>query len=208
MRRYNPTFNLPDKVSPTQTSQVSTESLKRLKVVHFPNPSLKKPCVEEPEVTPEVIELSKRLLLTMMLEGAVSLSAPQVGHHLRLFAVDVNWASKGFESGEPRVFINPKIEPLKVSSAEGEPLPFQVLSTEGCASFPGVGGRKTRYTAVKVVYLDLEGVETSLIATGPLSIAIQHEMDHLNGETIQNGIAKIDLMKVLKNIKVDQRKQR
>jgi peptide deformylase len=63
----------------------------------------------------------------------------------------------------------------------------------GCLSIPGVYLDVKRPAAIEVSYKDEYGRPQKLSATGLLSRAIQHEMDHLNGvlfvDRVENGLA-------------------
>lgn len=71
----------------------------------------------------------------------------------------------------PLVLINPKIV-----ESEGEQ-----VGQEGCLSFPGIYINVKRFEKVSVQFLDLEGNLQMQEATGLLSRAVQHELDHLEG---------------------------
>jgi peptide deformylase len=86
------------------------------------------------------------------------------------------------EEGNPRypykppeplaVMINPTIEPL------GEEL---IEINEGCLSVPDLRGSLERHLAVRVRYLDREGVEQEEVKRGLTAGTFQHEVDHLDG---------------------------
>ena len=57
----------------------------------------------------------------------------------------------------------------------------RALDPEGCLSFPGVNEDIKRAEEVKVRALDRSGKSFELVADGLLAVAIQHELDHLNG---------------------------
>ena len=162
-----------------------------LKMVYYPNDILKQVCIPVGEVTEEIKQLARDMLLTMMLEGGVGLAAPQIGKSLRMFVVDVQWP-KDLEQSDPHIFINPEL----VAPDGQEP----VMSQEGCLSFPGGRAKMPRYETIKVKYLDGEGFPTEIEAEGFFAKAIQHEMDHLDGKTIQVAISTLDMMTVRKNI--------
>ena len=63
-----------------------------------------------------------------------------------------------------------------VTSQKGESI-YQ----EGCLSVPSFYEDISRYETISVNYQDREGNTKTLEADGLLSIAIQHEMDHLIG---------------------------
>ena len=52
---------------------------------------------------------------------------------------------------------------------------------EGCLSIPGLLGRVTRHTEVKVEYFDVFGSQHELALSGFPSRVFQHEFDHLQG---------------------------
>ena len=56
-----------------------------------------------------------------------------------------------------------------------------VESEEGCLSLPGFQAKVPRAEKVTVKGLDREGGEVTIPAEGLLAIALQHEIDHLDG---------------------------
>lgn len=186
-------------LSSTDSSDQPTEKgateeigeISSLRLVFFPDATLKKPCLPVVEITEEIKKLARDMLLTMMLEGGVGLAAPQVGKLLRIFVVDIKWP-EDLSHSDPHIFINPEL-----TFPEGaEP----TLSSEGCLSFPGGRARVPRYSKVKVKYLDGEGYPAELEAEGFFARVIQHENDHLGGKTVQGAISTIDMMTVRKTI--------
>ena len=73
---------------------------------------------------------------------------------------------------QPLILLNPKI--TKTSEEK-------VCGTEGCLSIPDYYADVERYSAITVSALDREGGSIQLEADGFLAIALQHEIDHLNG---------------------------
>ncbi len=55
------------------------------------------------------------------------------------------------------------------------------MDTEGCLSVPGEFGDVTRWTWVKVQFLDLSGIKHTLKLTHLAARIVQHEIDHLDG---------------------------
>jgi peptide deformylase len=102
----------------------------------------------------------------------VGLAAPQVGVSKRLMVIDVN-AGEEDEPRRPIVFINPEL-----IEREGK-----MVGQEGCLSFPGVFFEVKRARRIVVRYQNLEGKDLKLEAADNLLCrAIQHEMDHLDGD--------------------------
>ena len=97
-------------------------------------------------------------------DGRVGLAAPQIGVSLRVVVI-------GMPDEEDMIMINPEIIKTK-----GE---RQV--TEGCLSIPGYMGELKRAEQVTAKWHDLDGREVRVKAEGLLAQALQHEIDHLNG---------------------------
>ncbi|ALC81012.1 MULTISPECIES: peptide deformylase [Bacillus] len=102
---------------------------------------------------------------TMVENDGVGLAAPQIGLSKKIAVVDI-----GEESGKIEL-VNPVI-----IEAKGEQ-----TGPEGCLSFPGLYGEVTRPDYVKVQALNRHGKPFEIEASGFLSRAIQHEIDHLEG---------------------------
>jgi peptide deformylase len=62
---------------------------------------------------------------------------------------------------------------------------------EGCLSLPGFLVPICRYRDIKVKGLNREGKMISINATGLFSVALQHEIDHLDGKLIIDSASPI-----------------
>ncbi len=115
-------------------------------------------------------DFAQDLIFTMYQRDGVGLAAPQVGHSIRMFAVDTEWSA---EDGKPNpvVMINPQI-----THKEGE-----ISYEEGCISVPHIYSKVVRPSLIKYSYYDLDGKIHEETAEGYRAVAIQHEFDHLNG---------------------------
>lgn len=140
----------------------------------FPDPILKEKAAPVEGATPEVSAFVDDLVDTMRnAPGGVGIAAPQVGVPWRVIAVDVSAHRRG--SREPNhgllVLLNPEI--LAMGG--------QQVVREGCMSVPEYTANVRRAEWVLVDALDREGVRTVIEAVGFEAVAIQHEMDHLDG---------------------------
>lgn len=120
----------------------------------------------------EIQRLIDDMVETMYAASGVGLAAPQVGVSKRLIVVDVSRGEE--EEASLIVLINPEI-----IESRGE-----VKSEEGCLSLPEFTCSVLRAESVTVKGLDREGKETVIPAEGLLSMAFQHEIDHLDGTLI------------------------
>lgn len=141
-----------------------------LKVLHYPDPLLKEVCEPVAQVDHDIQMFVADMVETMITKNGVGLAAPQVGKLYRIFVVDIWW--KKFETyDKTMIFINPKITAFE-GSQRGQ---------EGCLSLPGIYEQVTRAQKIRVVAQDINGQSFELDAEGFLAVAIQHELDHLNG---------------------------
>lgn len=118
-------------------------------------------------VTPEIIQDLKDTLRNE--PRALGLSAHQIGHLCRAIVVRD-------ENGGPLVMVKPSFtNPWGVS-----------VMTEGCMSFPGLKQSVERASSGLVHWEDCEsGHSHSRTYSGIPFRVIQHEIDHLNGVTLQ-----------------------
>ncbi|MDR2666272.1 MAG: peptide deformylase [Endomicrobium sp.] len=113
-------------------------------------------------------KLACNMLETMYSAHGVGLAAPQIGVSLRLCIIDVDLNKKS-----PSVMINPVI----VSCDENK-----ISGREGCLSFPGFYENVKRHDGIVVQYTNLNGEELEIEVQSLFSIAIQHEVDHLDAK--------------------------
>lgn len=101
----------------------------------------------------------------------VGLSANQVGILKRISVVDLGIGQKRYS--DHLVLVNPKIIANSKSTFEHR---------EGCVNLPNTWGMVKRYKTVKVQAFDRSGNKLIIYGKGWLSILLQHEIGHLNGE--------------------------
>lgn len=141
----------------------------KMKILQLPNPILRQKSSEIQEVNEEIRKTLNDMLETMYDARGVGLAAPQVGLLQRMVVIDI--ASKD-EEPQPFKMVNPKIV---WRSEETE------CGSEGCLSIPNQYAPVKRNIAVNVEYLDENGEKKMLEAQGFLAVAVQHELDHLDG---------------------------
>ncbi|NWF55681.1 MAG: peptide deformylase [Syntrophaceae bacterium] len=139
-----------------------------LPIVRFPHPVLKEKAKPVQKIDDSIRRLVEDMAETMYAAPGVGLAANQVGVPLRLAVIDVTPAN---EPKNLMVLINPEI-----LSAEGE-----CTWDEGCLSVPDCNEEVKRNQKVLVRFLNLDGEMMEKGAEGLLAVALQHEIDHLNG---------------------------
>ncbi|GAW67660.1 peptide deformylase [Geoanaerobacter pelophilus] len=138
------------------------------RILTYPDPELKKRSLPVTVITEKTRELARDMAETMYDAPGVGLAAPQIGVHQRIIVIDVSGKD---EKPELIVAINPEIV-----HAEGE-----AFEEEGCLSVPKFSANVRRHARVVVKALNLDGEEITFRADDLLSIAFQHEIDHLDG---------------------------
>lgn len=144
-----------------------------LDVRHAPDPVLSGVCAPADPLDPAVIELAAAMVALMAASpGCVGIAAPQVGHALSLFVLDVTGARRVASCAGLVVLCDPTLQ-----SAEG-----REVRREGCLSVPDLTGDVTRATSVVVAgRVPGTGAERVVAADAFEARALQHELDHLQG---------------------------
>jgi peptide deformylase len=155
-------------------------------ILHYPDPRLRQKAQPVTTVTSEIAKLIDDMAETMYAAPGVGLAATQIGEPHRIFIVDI---AAEDEPSNLMVFINPEI--VKTDGSQTE--------AEGCLSFPGVTEDVKRAARVSVRAMDRSGKQFEIDAEGLLAVAVQHELDHLDG------VLMIDRVGMLKK-RIIQRK--
>ncbi len=142
----------------------------KLQLKYYPEQVLTQKARKVTTIDSSIRKLANDMLETMYESDGVGLAAPQVGVSKRIMVIDVAGED---ERRDPIVFINPQIV-----KQEGK-----LVGLEGCLSFPGVFFEVERANRITVRFQNLAGKEVKMDAEGDLLCrAIQHEIDHLDGE--------------------------
>lgn len=140
----------------------------KLHILRYPDPRLHTVAKPVKEVDDRIRHLVDDMLETMYAADGVGLAATQVDVHERVIVIDTSEARD-----DPRVLINPEL------IAKSEEMSF---ADEGCLSVPQIYDRVKRHARVTVRALNRAGQTYEFDAEGLLSVAVQHEMDHLMGK--------------------------
>ena len=167
---------------------------KKLKILDEKNKILRKISKEVTEpLTKEEKETINQIILNLKysqienlskkydLRPGMGLAFPQIGILKRIIVIVYEYEEGKFEN---YVVVNPKI----VSNSTEI---IAVEAGEGCLSVNReVDGHVPRYARVTVEGLDTDGNKITIRAREDLSIAFQHEIDHLNGILFYDRIDK------------------
>jgi peptide deformylase len=166
-----------------------------LEIVKYPSPVLSKRCEEVQSINAEVMKLVQDMIETMYQASGIGLAACQVGVSQRVLVVDV---SPMDEEQTLIAMINPE-----VVEEDGD-----VESEEGCLSVPDCVEKVIRKTKIRVRGLSPEGKQIEVAAVGILAIALQHEIDHLNGMLILDRISRLKREIYRDKLKKEKRKEK
>ena len=139
------------------------------RILKFPAADLKKTAVTVNDIDGTVDEVLRDMTETMYDAPGVGLAAPQVGVGQRLVTLDVDHENRGKQLLQ---LINPVIV-----EREGT-----VLWEEGCLSVVDFSAEVRRSAKVVVKAWTLDQREVAIEADGLLAVALQHEIDHLDGK--------------------------
>jgi peptide deformylase len=157
-------------------------------ILIWPDPLLKKKASPVAKVDSSLRTLVSDMFETMYSAEGVGLAAPQVGILKNVIVLDTTPRQP---ESKPVAMINPEI-----IAAEGK-----TVYNEGCLSIPGEAEDVERSAKVTVKFLDVDGNEQTLECEGLLSIAVQHEMDHLLGTVFVDHISVLKRELIKKRMK-------
>ncbi len=145
-------------------------------VVVYPDKRLKLISRDVESFDEELHTLLDDMYDTMRAKNGVGLAAVQVGVDVRVLIINIPLEDKEGEDTQPRENTLEMINPVIVE-ADGVEV-FQ----EGCLSVPGFYEDVERAKHVKVEYFDRYGNKKVIEDDDFLAIAVQHEIDHLEGK--------------------------
>lgn len=154
-------------------------------VVLYPHPALTTPAEPVTEFDERLHAFIEDMAETMYHSKGVGLAANQVAVLKRVALVDCA------EPGEPaqRIeLINPTI-----TAASGKS-----RREEGCLSFPRLYDNIDRAAEVTVTYVNRHNEPQEISATGLLAVALQHEIDHLDGKVFIDRMGPLQRAMALK----------
>jgi len=162
-------------------------------ILTFPSPELKKTSVDIANIDGQVHQLAEDMVETMYAAPGVGLAAPQVGVAERLIVLDI-------DSENPGKNLLKLINPV-IAEREGE-----IIWEEGCLSVVDYTAEVKRSAKVLVRAWTPDQKEIAIEAEDLLAVALQHEIDHLDGKlfidrlsSLKRDLYKRKLKKVLRD---------
>ena len=143
-----------------------------LDIVEYPDKRLRLKSQDIKNFDENLHALLDNMYETMIDQSGIGLAAIQVAKPLKALIINLPNEEEKQSKEDLLEIINPVI-----IEKEGE-----VFYQEGCLSIPNFYEDIQRYKSIKINYQDRFGNTNTLEADNLLSIAIQHEMDHLDGK--------------------------
>ena len=152
-------------------------------IIYVPDARLRTACAPVTQFGSELRALALDLEDTMRAgPGSVGVAASQIGEMRRVCVVDTSGHRKfGPQSQGLFALVNPVIV-----HREGER-----LGREGCMSLPDFTANVRRAHSVTVQYQDVDGAAREVTCHDFEAVAMQHEIDHLDGILFLDRVANL-----------------
>ena len=163
------------------------------KIRIWPDPALSEVAKPVATVDEEIRTLIDDMFETMYEANGVGLAATQIAVPHRVLVIDLDPSKDASEHPEVQAeldaflfkgaqeFINPEIV-----AREGS-----IVWEEGCLSVPGYTDKVKRAEKIEIEALDRNGEKFRLEAAGLYAVALQHEIDHLDGKVFVEYISRL-----------------
>ncbi|OPX29679.1 MAG: peptide deformylase [Candidatus Omnitrophica bacterium 4484_171] len=155
----------------------------KLRIHFWGEKILRRKCRRVKDVDDDIRMILGEMYSLMRVSDGIGLAANQAGVDLRLIVIQIK--SNIFK------LVNPKI-----IKREGS-----IKIEEGCLSFPGITLGIKRAGKVWVSSLDENGSPIDIEADGILAVALQHEIDHINGVVFIDRVSFLERLKLKNKLK-------
>jgi len=156
-------------------------------ILLFPHTALSKPNQTVLLCPKSLQPLINDLLDTLYASPGVGLAAPQIGIQKRVSVIDIGRSK--FKGGRKHIEISRRllilINPVLLHG-QGLQIP-----REGCLSVPDLLADVRRFQSVKVRTQTIEGGDKIIESQGFEALALQHEIDHLDGKLFLDRIVDL-----------------
>lgn len=155
----------------------------QLKILTYPDSTLRKKCDPVEEIDDDLIQLLDDMADTMYEAPGIGLAAPQVGVTKRVLVADIKPRERMNEPEEEEEILLPpdRTELIELINPEIVFSDGEIVGEEGCLSIPGfVSDVKRKYEVVVEGY-NRDGDLVEIKCEDLLARVFQHEIDHLDG---------------------------
>lgn len=163
--------------------------LATLAILKYPNPILRQKSTKVESFDEKLHSFLDDMYETMIESGGVGLAAIQVGIAKQILVINLPREDDKQQYKEDLLEV---INPTFLTQEES------IEWEEGCLSVPEFYESVKRFNKVSIAYKDRFGNDKILQAEGFLAVALQHEIDHLNG------ILFVDKLPILRRKKFEK----
>jgi peptide deformylase len=146
----------------------------------YPDAVLKRPAAAVADIDGTVATLLDDMAETMYAAPGIGLAAPQVGVGQRVIVLDV-----------PRENDSPGKNLMKLVNPEIVERDGSIVWEEGCLSVPEFTANVTRAKRILLHAWTPDQQELEIEAEDLLAVAIQHELDHLEGKLFLDRLSRL-----------------
>jgi peptide deformylase len=163
------------------------------KIRIWPDPALSEVAKPVESIDDDIRTLVDDMFETMYEANGVGLAATQIAVPHRVLVIDLDPSKDAADNPDIQAeldaflfkgaqeFINPQIV-----ASEGS-----IVWEEGCLSVPGYTDQVKRAEKIEVEAMNREGETFRLEAAGLYAVALQHEMDHLDGKVFVQYLSRL-----------------
>ena len=162
------------------------------RILSFPEPSLRGKARPVENIDGKTVSSIDDMVQTMYAAPGIGLAAPQIGVDQRIIVLDVAEEDDPPERGKHLLRI---INPVIVES-EGE-----ITWEEGCLSVIDFRAEVKRAGHILLKGFDPDQKEISIEAEGLLAVALQHELDHLDGTLFIDRLSRLKREMYVRRVK-------
>lgn len=149
-------------------------------ILTYPDPLLKRAAADVTTLDERVARLCDDMAETMYAAPGIGLAATQVGEPVRVIVLDVHTKEEG-----PGKHLLKLVNPVIVER-EGE-----ITFEEGCLSVPEFTAEVKRARRILLKAWTPEEKEVAVEADELLAVALQHELDHLDGKLFIDRLSRL-----------------
>lgn len=150
------------------------------RILTFPNPSLASEAAPVQTFDGRTVALLDDLAETMYAAPGIGLAATQIGVPERVIVLDIP-----DEDGKPGTGLLKLVNPV-IAERDGT-----IMWEEGCLSVPDFTATVERARRILLRGWTLEQKEIEIEADGLLAVALQHELDHLDGKLFLDRLSRL-----------------
>lgn len=172
------------------------------RILQYPNSALRKVSVPVNFETDDVEGIVRDLIDTLEVQNGAGLASPQIGCHKRVLLLHPGAFDE--ENPDPlpgrdkyMAMVNPEITLSKET----------VRWPEACLSVPFGRGTVERSKTCDVKYWTWDGEEKHITLKWPLSSALQHEYDHLDGNLYIDRLSSFSRQSIIKKIRKHEKSE-